>query len=198
MHVKGFTADTSAGFIAALCFFHSSMPAQPAMSSNGPAGVAAFWPNQAPGRRHPAYQVFAYRLPLPSTVVASNQVLIVGGHCGLDLACRNQTAPQLKIVADQFGVPVPVLQRFLDHLKDTPQANAESAAQQLRASVVDYKYLLEKWNQYQPPAASAQLKTDALKLLATGDLEKTWALFNSLPRPAPPAGLRPVAPQPQQ
>ena len=65
-------------------------------------------------------------------------------------------------------------------------------AGKLRDTIIDYKYLLERWNQYHPPTGKEQVKTDALLALRAGDMDKAWELYVDLPRPQPPTGLRVV------
>lgn len=43
--------------------------------------------------------------------------------------------------------------------------------------MLDYKYLLERWARYHPPAAEERLKTNALQLVQAGNLRRFGACF---------------------
>jgi hypothetical protein len=63
-------------------------------------------------------------------------------------------------------------------------------AGKLRVTVIDYKYLLERWTQYLPPSGTEKVKADALLALQSGDIDKAWKMYVDLPRPEPPTGFR--------
>lgn len=150
---------------------------------------------QSEGRHAPSYRVFAAKVSLPSITVVTNRVFLVADKVQLDLdSGQEQILRQVNPLSEQFGVPAPLLQRIV-HRYVTNAPSPTAAIREMREAVTDYKYLLERWNGYRPPAGNEKLKMDALQLLQAGDLEKAWGMYNSLPRPAPPGGLRVLNPQ---
>lgn len=150
---------------------------------------------QSEGHHAPSYRVFAAKVSLPSITVVTNRVFLVADKVQLDLdSGQEQMLEQVKLLADQCGVPAPLLQRTVGRYA-TNATSPAAAIREIRETVTDYKYLLERWNGYHPPVGSEKLKTDALQVLQAGDLERVWGMYNSLPRPAPPGGLRVMNPQ---
>ncbi len=127
--------------------------------------------------------------------MVTNRVFLIADKVRLDLdSGQEQVLGQAKMLADQFGVPAPLLQRMVGYYA-TNATSPAAAIREMREAVTDYKYLVEKWNLYRPPTGNEKLKIDALQMLQAGDLEKVWGMYNALPRPAPPGGLRAVNPQ---
>jgi hypothetical protein len=150
---------------------------------------------QSQGHHAPSYRIFAANVSLPSISMVTNRVFLIADKVRLDLdSGQEQVLGQAKMLADQFGVPAPLLQRMVGYYA-TNATSPAAAIREMREAVTDYKYLVEKWNLYRPPTGNEKLKIDALQMLQAGDLEKVWGMYNALPRPAPPGGLRAVNPQ---
>jgi len=148
-------------------------------------------------RTHPAYQVFAAQLRLPTmTVLDGSTTLNVGGRLKLDLGKPDETMAQEGIaLAKLLEIPQGVFATLVRKLSFNARLGGEDLAQQFQTSVVDYKYLSERWQQYHPGKAGEPVRTEALKCLQAGDLERAWQLFIELPKPSPPTGLRTGSPQ---
>jgi hypothetical protein len=145
----------------------------------------------AEGRRQPSYQVFAYSCTAPAITMVNATTLEVGGKQKIDVSRLDQlTTPEKETLAGQLAVPVVVIDCLLRGCTNQTPADATGLAGKLRVTAIDYKYLLEKWTQYQPPTGGEKVKTDALLALQGGDLEKAWAMYVTLPRPEPPGGFR--------
>ena len=147
-------------------------------------------PAQSQGHHAPSYRVFVANVSLPTMTLVTNRIFLVGDKVRLDLDSGQQKVlQQVKPLADQFGVPASLVERMVGRYA-TNEMRPTAAIREMREAVTDYKYLVEKWNLYRPPAGNEKLKMDALQLLQVGDLEKAWGMYNALPRPAPPGGLR--------
>ncbi|MFZ0828012.1 MAG: hypothetical protein WAO02_11370 [Verrucomicrobiia bacterium] len=145
----------------------------------------------AEGRRQPSYQVFAFHFISPAIVVVNATTLEVGGKQKIDVSRLDQLAREEKeTLANRFDVPVGVVDCLLRGCTNHAPADATEVAAKLRAMVIDYKYLLERWTRYHPPTGREKVKTDALLALQGGDLDKAWKMYIDLPRPAPPTGFR--------
>ena len=145
----------------------------------------------AEGRRQPSYQVFASGCTAPAITVVNGTTLEVGGKQKLDVSRLDQlTTPEKETLAGQLAVPVVVIDGLLRDCTNQAPADATGLAGKLRVTAIDYKYLLERWTQYHPPTGGEKVKTDALRALQSGDLEKAWAMYVTLPRPEPPGGVR--------
>jgi len=146
------------------------------------------------GRQHPSYQVFVHQLALPPITVADRRTLDIGVKLKIDIGQRDQlTTEGREALAVQFGVPVGLVDRFLERLGHNAQWDAEQAAQELRTTVIDYKYLQDRWTHYRPLTENQELKTNALQVLQVGETVKAWEMYLALPRPKPPTGLRMVS-----
>ena len=142
-------------------------------------------------RRHPSYQVLESRATLPTIEAASKGTLRIGDRLTLELARATELPnDDKKALAAQFELPAAALDKFLEDLAARPQVGAQQAAKDLRTSVLDYRYLRERWNQYRPPPGQEKTKTDALQSLEAGDLGKAWQMFVALSSPAPPGQLQ--------
>ena len=145
----------------------------------------------AQGRKQPGYQVFAQHYSFPSIAVVNGTTLEIGGKQKIDVSRLDQLAAQEKeTLAGQFDVPVGVVDTLLESFSKQAPPDATEVAGKLRVTVVDYKYLLERWTQYRPPTGKETVKADALLALRGGDTDKAWKMYNDLPRPEPPTGLR--------
>ena len=148
-------------------------------------------PHVVQARQHPAYQVFAHHAQLPSITVVEKGTLLVGEEVKVDISRWDQLpGHQKRTLADQFDVPVSVVDKFLERFANNAQPNMERLGQELRTQVIDYKYLQEKWARYIPPAGKEKSKADAFQALQDGDIDKAWETYLALPRPGPPDGLR--------
>jgi hypothetical protein len=144
----------------------------------------------AQGRQHPGYQVFAEHLALPAITVVDEATLDVDGKMKIDVSRLDQlTAQQKETLAGQFEVPVGVIDKLLGSVSNSVPADATQVAGKLRATIIDYKYLLERWIQYIPPTGKEKVKADALLALQAGDIDKAWGMYADLPRPKPPTGF---------
>jgi hypothetical protein len=145
----------------------------------------------AEGRKQPGYQVFAQRCATPSISVVNETTLEIGGKQKIDVSGLDQLATREKeTLAGQFDVPVGVIDSLLESFSGQAPVSAAEVADKLRLTVIDYKYLLERWTRYRPPTGKEEVKTAALLALQGGDLDKAWKMYVDLPRPAPPTGFR--------
>ena len=142
-------------------------------------------------RRHPSYQVFAGHIVLPSIAVVDKTTLEIDGKVKIDVSRLDQLAqPQKESLGSQFDVPIGVVDKLLVSRTDQAPMDAAQVAAKLCETVMDYKYLLEKWTRYRPPNGKEKVKADALLALAAGQLDKAWTMFLELPRPQPPTSVR--------
>jgi len=157
-----------------------------AESENKQPSRAASLTVASQGRSQPNYQVFAYKTPLPQVLELSNLTVAVGAVV-INLSSANRIPPQDKqALAGLLGVPVSVVQRVLARVSRESGGDPERFRQDLHDTVMDYKYLRDRWARYHPPAESTKEKTEALAALEDGDVDKAWEIFRSLPRPQPP------------
>ena len=142
-------------------------------------------------RQHPSYQIFAGQLALPVTTIVDETTLEIGGKMKIDVRRLDQvTLPQRETLAGQFEVPVGVVDKLWASLSNSVPADAAQMAGKLRTTVIDYKFLLERWTQYRPPTGKETVKADALLALQGGEVNKAWGLYVALPRLKAPGGLR--------
>jgi hypothetical protein len=145
----------------------------------------------AEGRKQPGYQVFAQRCAAPAITVVNETMLEIGGKQKIDVSRLDQLATQEKeTLAGQFEVPVGVIDTLLESFSRQAPVDAAEVADKLRVTVIDYKYLLERWTRYLPPTGKEEVKTAALLALQGGDIDKAWKMYVDLPRPEPPTGFR--------
>ena len=142
------------------------------------------------GRQHASYQVFAGHLALPSITVVDKTTLDVGGKVRIAVSRLGElNSRQRETLAGQFEVPVAMVDNLLKHFSNKTPSDAKQMAGELRVAVIDFKYLLERWTRYLPPAGKENVKSDALLALRVGDMDKAWRMYVELPRPKPPTGL---------
>ena len=142
-------------------------------------------------RQHPSYQVFAHQSALPSITVVDQATLEVGDNVKIDVSRPDQLPDQQKeALADQFEVPVGVINKLFVRFSNPPPTDAAHAAQELRTTVIDYKYLQERLNKYHPPSGGEAVKTNALQALQVGDIDKAWEMYIAIPKPSAPTKLR--------
>ena len=162
----------------------STNPETPRMAATQPLSASLSW------KKHPSYQVFALRAELPAISALDERTIVVSGKerssFKLDEELR---AKEMKAMAEQFRVPATVISAFLKGVGKREHIGAERVAQELRITVIDYRYLNEQWNRYHPPPAQESIKAAALHALEAGDIEKAWEMFVALPRPKAPQGL---------
>lgn len=148
------------------------------------------WPR---GHEPPGYQLFARQVSLPAIVVVDENTLAFGEGVKVNMRSLGpMSIREKKALAGQFEVPVEVLDKALRRASTKTQSNAAQWAQELRTLVIDYKYLQDRWNRYRPPGGQEKLKANALEALQAGEIEKAWEMYDALPRPQPPGGLRVV------
>jgi hypothetical protein len=133
-------------------------------------------------------------LNLPAIrISAPEQMVRAGPFAAVPLsALPALTAVQAKPLAGELGVPTGLILRTAQAASKGSAAPAEQFAQQLRAAVIDFRFLLAELTCYQPPADQQTAKSAALLDLLDGDLFKAWAYYRSLPWPAPPSSYRVV------
>jgi len=147
------------------------------------------------GRQMARYKAFARQAKLPAITVATNGVLEVGDAARVDITRLGSFSTQQKeALADQFGVPVGVIDKVVQRVAGAPQPDAEHLAQGLRTAVIDYRFLKQEWDGYHPPAEGKPTKAAALAALQTGDISKAWELYDTLRKPEPPAIGAPAPP----
>jgi len=145
----------------------------------------------AQGRQHPGYQTFAAHLVLPAIIVVDGTTLVVAGPGRIHVGRLDRlTLQEKEALAARFEVPVRVVEDLVASFPVRAAADVTQVSDRLRSAVMDYKFLLEKWTQYQPAAVGAAVKAEALLALQAGDTDKAWTLFAALPRPAAPGALR--------
>lgn len=145
----------------------------------------------AQGRQHPSYLVFASHFALPAIIVVGATTLEVDGKMKIDVSRLDQlTTQQKESLAGQLEIPIGVVDNLLASFSGPAPTDAAQLAGRLRVAVTDYKYLLERWNRYLPPAGRENVKADALLALQAGELDKAWGLYAGLPKPAPPTGFQ--------
>jgi hypothetical protein len=190
---------------AALMQCLTSVQADDALAVKGPDTQPP--PVQAPvyipqGRQMKRYAAFARQAELPSITITSNSVLQVGGVLIADTPRLTQLSTREKVaLAGQLSVPVGVINNLVRRLASSPSETADQLAQEIRAAVIDYRFLHIEWERYHPPAEGQKTKAAALEALQAGDITKAWELYDGLRRPpapaiaapAPPANLRVVA-----
>ena len=143
------------------------------------------------GRRHPSYQVFAAQAQLPSISQIQIDTIEIGGRVKLNVGRALEFGPpQIAVLSEEFEVPRALLDKFQKRWLANPQANASQLAQDLRTTVIDYRYLKARWASYRPPLEGENAKEEALLALSAGDLEKTWSMYAALRKPVAPTGLR--------
>jgi hypothetical protein len=145
-------------------------------------------------RHAAAYQVFAVSAVVPAMTAVDNGVLQIGEKLKIDT--KNYTAISTndqQTLADLLEVPMRLIDRVWERSFETT-SEPQNFVKELRAAVIDYGFLLSKWNEYRPTAAGQPSKATALRALASGDLLKAADLYAKLQKPPPPSGLRILAP----
>ncbi|HWW03615.1 MAG TPA: hypothetical protein VNZ64_28185 [Candidatus Acidoferrum sp.] len=166
--------------------------ARPDIQSRAPPAQQPARPSASfQGRQHPSYQVFSSHAVLPSVTILDERSLDVAGEIRIEVRRPDLLSSRQKLVlAALFGVPVAVPEKALRGFSSEGPVAPEQAAQQLRMTIIDYKYLRDAWTRYRPPAGMEQLKNTALLSLEAGEIDKAWEMYMALPRPQPPQGLR--------
>jgi hypothetical protein len=138
---------------------------------------------------------------MPAIQITNNATLDVGGTVRIDLNRLPPLSPQERAaLADQFGVPAEVIGSVAERAASYQPQNAAQLAQDIRTTVIDYRFLQREWERYHPSAEGQKIKADALKALQAGNISTAWELYDGLRRPAapgiapppPPTGLRVV------
>jgi hypothetical protein len=139
------------------------------------------------------YQAFARQAALPNMTVAAGN-LEVGDKLTIPINPPAElTAEQQAALTNLLQVPVGVITNCFASLTNQPAGEPQAFAQKLRAAATDYKFLSSEWTKYQPQGEAQKVKAQALQLLEAGDIAQAWDLYDALPRPAPPMGLRVIA-----
>ena len=159
-------------------------------------------PAYAPqGRQMERYKAFARQAKLPPITVTDNIMLEVGGMVKLDVTRLGRLASrEQETLAEQFGVPVGVIEKLVRRVADGSPPAAGQVAEQFRQAVIDYRFLQIEWDRYHPPLGGQATRSEALAALQAGDITQAWRLYDRLRKPqapaigapAPPANLRVV------
>jgi hypothetical protein len=149
------------------------------------------------------YKAFARQAELPLVTTTNNAMLEVGGMAKTDATrLARLSVGEKESLAGQFGVPVAVIDKLVQRVASSSPLAAEQFAQELRTTVVDYRFLQIEWKRYHPPAEGQKTKAAGLEALQAGDISKAWELYDGLRKPqapaigtpAPPVNLRIVTP----
>ncbi len=147
------------------------------------------------GRQMERYKAFARQAKLPPITVTGDIVLEVGGLVKLDVTRLGQLpSPEQGTLAEQFGVPVGVIEKLVRRVASGSPPAASQVAEQLRQAVVDYRFLQVEWDRYHPPSGGQATKSEALAALQTGDITQAWRLYDGLRKPQAPAIGAPAPP----
>ena len=146
------------------------------------------------GRQMGRYKAFARQAELPPITATHNAALQVGSVVYTNATRLAQLTTQEKAaLAGQFKVPVAVIEALAQRQAHSSPVSADQLAQQIRTTVIDYRFLQSEWERYHPPEAGQKTKAAALGALQAGDITKAWELYDGLPRPQPPANVRVIA-----
>ena len=177
-----------------------ALPVKQPGSQTTPIQKPAYSPQ---GYQMERYKAFARQAEMPAIMATNKTTIEVGGSVKTDLKRLAQfSSKEKEALAGQFGVPAGVIDKLVQRVSHSSQPSADQFAQDLRAAVIDYRFLQGEWNRYSPPPEGQTIKADALQALQTGDISKAWELYDglnkpqapSIARPPPPTGLR-VVPQ---
>ena len=147
------------------------------------------------GRQMGRYKAFVRQADLPPITVTTNVIIEVGGVVKTDVARLAQLSMREKeALAGQFSVPVGVIDKLVERVATNSPPSADRLIQELRTTVIDYRFLHIEWDRYHPPAEGMQTRSNALEALQAGDLAKAWELYDGLARPAAPTIARPAPP----
>jgi hypothetical protein len=122
-------------------------------------------------------------------------MLEVGGVVKTDATRLAQLSVREKeALAGQFGVPVAVIDKLVQRVASSSPPAVDQFAQELRTTVVDYRFLQIEWKGYHPPTEGQKTKAAGLEALQAGDISKAWELYDGLRRPQAPAIAAPAPP----
>jgi len=166
-------------------------PTDPVIHVNHPVRNSSAW------RKDPRFEKFLPDPALPPIVALEKATLRVGPDLKISLAVLTQMSDQEKdSLAKLLHVPTSVVTKFIATSSTTPQTDAETFAKELRACVIDYRFLVHVWNEFVSLEQDSP-KKEAREALAAGDVEKAWQLYptptGSHPKPPPPQNLRIVS-----
>jgi hypothetical protein len=137
-------------------------------------------------RKHPSYQVFALNLGLPSIAVLNENSLQLAEKYVLEFGRGVElTKQQAAEIGQAYNVSEALIFSLHRRYSSSPR-KADQLKRHFQNAITDYRFLEKKWNQYKPPAGSERLKSEALELLKTGDVEHVWILYHNLPKPDAP------------
>jgi hypothetical protein len=137
------------------------------------------------------YLWFSNHTSLTIQVFANDAIIHVGKSRTIKLKQLSAfSSSDAKAVAGELGVPVGLVNRVLRFCTEHPDAGAEEVAQQLRASVIDFRFLLAELSAYRPPALGEGAYQAALMDLLHGDVARVWSYYRELPWPQAPTSLR--------
>jgi hypothetical protein len=132
----------------------------------------------------------------PIQVSAAGQIIRVGNLGTLALERLSAlSAQEAKTTAAELGVPTGLVLRVARNASEVPQVKVEEVAGQLRAAVIDFRFLLAELTGYHPSTSEQPATEAALLALLKGDLPSVWKFYRGLPWPQPPQNLRVIATQ---
>lgn len=147
------------------------------------------------GRQMKRYQAFARSAELPLTIPTDKTTLEVGSRVKTDIRRLTQLSSQEKrALAEQFEVPVGVIEKLVQRVANVPHLEAADFAQELRTAAIDYRFLQGEWGRYHPPTEGQKVKAEALDALNAGEIGKAWELYDALGKPQAPAVAPPQPP----
>jgi hypothetical protein len=105
---------------------------------------------------------------------------------------------EAKIPAAELGVPTGLVMQVAKTASEEPAVSGAEVARQLRAAVIDFRFLLAELTCYHPLPNEQAAKEAVLLALLNGDLHSVWKFYCGLPwpqAPPPPQNLRIAATQ---
>ena len=169
------------------------LPSKPGAASDATPQPSVSWPQNR-------YLCFSNTVILPQIHVSAADQFIQVGTLGTFRLGRlsDLSAQEAKTTAAELGVPTGLVMRVAKMVSEEPQVKAEEVAGQLRAAVIDFRFLLAELTCYHPPTHEQPAKEAALLALLNGDLPSVWSFYRGLPwpqAPPPPQNLRITATQ---
>ena len=182
---------------AALMQCLASAQAENVLFAKEPAAQAAWGDKTAyvpQGRQMERFKAFARQTELPP-ITATNALLTVGGAVNTDCTrLANLSSQEKQALAAQFRIPLAVIDKLVQRLASGSPPSAEQFSQELRTTVIDYRFLHTEWVRYHPPADGQPTKAAAMAALQSGDISQAWKLYDGLRRPQPPRMGAPAPP----
>jgi hypothetical protein len=168
-------------------------PPKPAAAYDATQQPSVSWPQ----RRYLCFSNTAI-LPLIQ-VLAADGIIRVGNLGTLHLDRLSKMSDQeAKIPAAELGVPTGLVMGVAKMASEEPGVSGAEVARQLRAAVIDFRFLLAELTCFHPSPNEQAAKEAVLLALLNGDLPSVWKFYCGLPwpqAPPPPQNLRITATQ---